>query len=218
MTATAAGPGPGPGDPFASDEETMHDVRTCELLHLARADFHGALVEGSAVGDPHFLARLRQEPAYQMAEFFYLLRAFRLDSEEKIRRYVALHNRHLEALQTDRAKMRRLGLSPTRVRKGLFSPDNVPKLVENYRTGDAAIDQSDLSRFLVEVMAPETCRQTAVTLTEAGYLERRRTPYQSVLVRSTGTLERIFARGLRQIRTSLAPDPPPAGGAAEAAP
>ena len=99
-----------------------------------------------------------------------------------------------------------------------FSPDNVPKLVENYRTGDAAIDQSDLSRFLVEVMAPETCRQTAVMLTEAGYLERRRTPYQSILVRSPGTLERIFARGLRRIRTALARPASPASDGAEAAP
>ena len=50
MTATAAPPGSGPDDPFADgDEETMRDVRTCEILHLARADFHGALVEGSAI-------------------------------------------------------------------------------------------------------------------------------------------------------------------------
>ena len=205
-------------DPFASDEETMRDVRTCEVLHEARADFHNALVEGSAVKDPHFVAQLRQEPVYQMAEFFYLLRAFGLDGEEKIRRYVALHNRHLEALQEDRAKMRRLGLSPTRVRKGLFSPASIPKLIENYRTGDAAIDQSDLSRFLIEVMSPETSRKTAVTLTEAGYLERRRSPYQSILVRSTGALERIFARGLRHVRTALVQDDAPLEGGAGVAP
>ena len=156
------------------------------------------------VQDRHFVAQLRQEPIYQVAEFFYLLRAFRLDSEEKIHRYAELHNRHLEALQADRAKMRRLGLSPTRIRKGVFSVDNIPKLVENYRTGAAAIDQSDLSRLLIEVMSPETCRKTTVVLTEAGYLERWRSPYQSVLVRSTGELERIFARSLRHVRTALA--------------
>ena len=196
-------------DPFASDEETMHDIRTCEVLHEARVDFHNALVEGSSVKDPHFVAQLRQDPAYQMAEFFYLLRAFRLDDEEKFRHYVDLHNRHLETLSEDRAKMRRLGLSPTRVRKGLFSQSSIPKLIENYRTGDAAIDQSDLSRFLIEVMSPETSRKTALALTEAGYLERRRSPYQSVLVRSTGALERIFARGLRHVRTALARDASP---------
>ena len=205
-------------DPFAGGEDTMRDVRTCEVLHEARADFHNALVEGSAVEDPHFVAQLRQEPTYQMAEFFYLLRAFGLDGEAKLRRYVMLHNRHLEALLEDRAKMRRLALIPTRVRKGLFSPASVPKLVENYRTGDAAIDQSDLSRFLIEVMSPETSRKTAVTLTEAGYLERRRSPYQSVLVRSTGTLERIFARCLRHVRTTLADDASHAAEATGAAP
>ena len=99
--------------------------------------------------------------------------------------------------------MRRLGLSPTRVRKGMFSPDSIPKLVENYRTADGAVDQSDLARLLIEVMSPETCRKTAVMLTEAGYLERRRSPYQSVLVRSTGEMERIFAQSLRHVRSSL---------------
>ena len=190
-------------DPLADDGETMRDIRTCEALHEARASFQDALVEGSAVQDRHFAAQLRQEPVYQMAEFFFLLRAFRLDGEDKIRRYAELHNRHLEELQADRTKMRRLGLSPTRVQKGKFSPESVPKLVENYRSGDGAIDQSDLSRLLIEVMSPETCRKTAVTLTDAGYLERRRSPYQSVLVRSTGALERIFARSLRHVRSTL---------------
>ena len=199
-------------DPFADQSETMRDIRTCEALHEAKAVFQDALVEGSAIQDRHFVGQLRQEPVYQIAEFFYLLRAFGLDSEDKIRRYAEFHNRHLEALRTDRTKMRRLGLSPTRVRKGMFSPDSIPKLVENYRAGDAAIDQSDLSRLLIEVMSPETCRKTTVALTEAGYLERRRSPYQSVLVRSTGALERVFARCLRHVRSALvedgeAPDP-----------
>ena len=195
---------PDPPDPFGDDTRIMHDIRTCEALHEAKAAFQEDLVAGSSVQDRHFVAQLRQEPTYQMAEFFFLLRAFQLDSEEKIRRYAELHNQHLEGLLADREKMRRLGLSPTRVRRGIFSPDNIPKLVENYRTGDGVIDQSDLSRLLIEVMSPETCRKTAVMLTEAGYLERRRSPYQSVLVRSTGALERIFAQSLHSIRSSIA--------------
>ena len=190
-------------DPLEDHGETMRAIRTCEALHEARASFQDALVEGSAIQDRNFVAQLRQEPVYQMAEFFFLLRAFRLDDEEKIRRYAELHNQHLEELQSDRTKMHRLGLSPTRVQKGKFSSDSIPKLVENYRSGDGAIDQSDLSRLLIEVMSPETCRKTAVTLTEAGYLERRRSPYQSVLVRSIGALERIFARSLRHVRSTL---------------
>ena len=193
-------------DPFANDDETMRDIRTCEVLHEAKAVFQDALVEGSAIQDRHFVAQLRQEPAYQMAEFFYLLRAFHLDDEEKIRRYAELHNQHLEELQADRAKMRRLGLTPQRLQKGMFSPDSIPKLVQNYRGGDGALDQSDLSRLLIEVMSPETCRKTTVLLTEAGYLERHRSPYQSVLVRSTGALEQIFSQCLRHVRSALAGD------------
>ena len=181
----------------------MRDIRTCEALHESRAAFQDALVDGSVNQDRYFVAQLRQEPTHQIAEFFFLLRAFGLDSEEKIRRYAELHNRHLEELQADRAKMRRLGLSPTRIRKGMFSPDSIPKLVENYRAGDGAIDQSDLSRLLIEVMSPETCRKMVVMLTDAGYLERWRSPYQSVLVRSTGALERIFALSLRHVRSAL---------------
>ena len=218
----AAGKAPTPpkpeSDPFADEYETMRDIRTCEALHESRAAFQDALAEGSAVQDLHFLGQLRQEPSYQIAEFFFLLRAFHLDSEEKIRRYAELHNRHLEELQTDRDKMRRLGLSPTRVEKGLFSSDNIPKLVENYRSGNAAIDQSDLARLLIEVMSPETCRKTTVVLTEAGFLERWRSPYQSVLVRSTGALERIFSRSLRHVRGALAhQDPAPCRSAAAGA-
>ena len=199
-------------DLFADDGETMRDIRTCEALHEAKASFQDALVDGSAVQDRYFLSQLRQEPVYQMAEFFFLLRAFRLDGEEKIRRYAELHNQHLERLQVDRTKMRRLGLSPTRVKRGTFSTDSIPKLVENYRAGDGAIDQSDLSRLLIEVMSPETCRKTAMILTEAGYLERRRSPYQSVLVRSTGALESIFAGSLRHVRTALGQSVTPNGG------
>ena len=180
------------------------DVRTCEVLHEARAAFQDGVVRGSSVQDRQVIRLLRQEPVHQMAEFYYLLRAFRLDSEAKIRRYAELHNRHIAELSADRDKMRRLGVTPTRLAKGMFSSGSIPKLVENYRAADGAIDQSDLARLLIEVMSPETCRKTTMLLTEAGYLERRRSPYQSVLVRSTGSLERVFARSLRHVRTALA--------------
>ncbi len=200
---TDSGIGPG-ADPFAEPDETMRDIRTCEALHEARAGFQEALVAGAASQERHFVRQLRQEPVYEMAEFFYLIRAFRLDSAASIERYAGLHNRHLQALHADPAKLHRLGLTRTRVEKGLFAPESIPKLVENYRAGGGAIDQSDLSRLLIAVMSPETCRKTAVVLTRAGYLERRLSPYRSVLIRSTGTMERLFARSLRHVRSALA--------------
>ena len=203
-TEAASGFSLGEPDLFADKGETMRDVRTCEALHEARAAFQESLVAGSLNQSLHFVSQLRQESAYQMAEFLYLLRAFRIDSEDQIRRYADLHNRHLETLTKDRAKLRRLGLSPTRVLRGMFSPESIPKLVENYRSEAGAIDQSDLARLLIEVMSPETCRKTTMILTKAGYMERWRSPYQSVLVRSTGVLECLFARSLRHVRISMA--------------
>ncbi|MCY4319261.1 MAG: hypothetical protein OXE76_08760 [Alphaproteobacteria bacterium] len=204
MTANPVPPLSASGaDPFAEEGRVVAGIRVCEVMHEARAGFREALVAGSAVQELHFVRLLRQEPVYRMAEFFYLVRAFRLDSEEKIRRYAELHNRHLAALDADAAKLRRLGLTRTRVAQGMFAPDSIPKLVENYRSGDGALDQSDLARLLIEQMSTETCRKTAVVLTEAGYLERRRTPYKSVLVRSTGVMEHLFAQSLAHVRRAL---------------
>ena len=59
-------------------------------------------------------------------------------------------------------------------------------------------------------MSPETCRKTTVLLTP-GYLDRRRSPYQSVLVRSTGALERVFSCCMRHVRTALAEEDAAAG-------
>ena len=211
MIANEAPESPDTGsDPLADDGEMVRNIRTCEALHEARLSFQSALVEGaaiqkgSAIQNRHFAASLRQDSIYQMAEFFFLLRAFGIEDDAKIRRYAEVHNLYIEELQKDKTKRIRLGLSPTRVEKGMFSQDCISKLVENYRTHDGAIDQSDLSRLLIQVMSPETCRKTVVTLTKAGYLERWSSPYQAKLVRSTGTLERLFARSMRHVRSALA--------------
>ena len=87
-------------------------------------------MEGAAIQNRHLVARLRQKPVCQQAAFFFLLRAFRLDDEMKIHRYAELHTWHPEELQADRSRMRRLGLSPTRVQRGMFSPDGIPNLAD----------------------------------------------------------------------------------------
>ena len=108
----------------------MRDIRTCDSLHQAKAAFQDALMEGAAIQNRHLVARLRQKPVYQQAAFFFLLRAFRLDDEMKIHRYAELHTWHPEELQADRSGMCRLGLSPTRVQRGMFSPDGIPNLAD----------------------------------------------------------------------------------------
>lgn len=188
---------------FADGRETEKDVCFLEGLREARKDFFDELVHRSADQDEHFLAGLRQEPAYQISEFFYLLKAFGVDDEAKIKSFANLHNQHMAGLLDDRAKMRRLGLGPDRVRKAMLSEDNLGKVVENYKRGGSSFDQSDLSRLVVLLMSQETCRKIVVALARAGFLEREKTPYQSVLVRSTGVLEDIYARHLRALRHAV---------------
>jgi hypothetical protein len=188
---------------FADSRETESDVRFLEGLRESRKNFFNELVRRSADQDEHFLAGLRQEPAYQISEFFYLLKAFGVDSETKIRNFATLHNQHMEGLFEGRAKMRRLDLNPDRVRKAMLSDDNLAKVVENYKRGGASFDQSDLSRLVLLLMSQETFRKIVVALARAGFIEREKTHYQSILVRSTGVLEDTYARHLRALHHAV---------------
>ena len=86
----------------------------------------------------------------------------------------------------------------------MFGDDHIDKLAENYARTPATIDQSDIARLLALLMSTETSRRAAVTLDKAGFLERRKSPYQSMLVRSHGTLEDIFGAHIRHIRNAFA--------------
>ena len=189
--------------PLSDVSRNTANLRVCEVLHEARAKFELNMVTEAAIEDKHFARQMLQQPIYQMVEFFYLTHAFQLDSAVKIRRYAELHNIHLEALQTDHTRISRMGLTLTRVRQGIFPKDCILKLVENYSLRKAALDQSDLSRFLIETMSRETCRKTVLVLTRAGYLERERSPYKSILVRSTGVMESLFTDHLEYVRSRL---------------
>jgi hypothetical protein len=53
------------------------------------------------------------------------------------------------------------------------------------------------------VMSTETCRKVVVACAEAGFLERKRTAYGTMLVHTTGKLEDIFGGILRQLRSRI---------------
>ncbi len=138
------------------------DLRFLEAMRQAKKDFFDDITEHAVVRDDYFLAELRQEPVYQISEFFYLLAAFGVDSEEKIRRYGQLHNQFMSDLLDDRLKMKRLGLREDRIRKATFNEEGIMKLIVNHAHAPPAFDQSDLARFLVLLMSQETCRTTVV--------------------------------------------------------
>lgn len=192
------------GDLFASEAEVEADLVLLESLRWSRKEFLDRLGEASATEDEEVLATLRLESTYQLAEFYYLLRARGIDTEEKIQLLADLHNQYIVELMKDAAKVARLGLTSDRLLEAMFTADTMPRLLQNWRERPGAIDQSNLARFLVTVMSTETCRKIVMAAATAGFLERQRTPYGTILVVSNGTLEGIFGRCVRDLRRHLA--------------
>jgi hypothetical protein len=193
----------GSDDVFADTAGLNRDLVLLENLQWSRKEFFDRLCEASDSQDEQVLATLRLEGAYQFAEFFYLLRARRILSEEHIEALAELHNQYIVDLMKDQSKMHRLGLNKERVLDAMFTADTLPRLVQNWRERPGAIDQSNLARFLVAVMSSETCRKIVVAGTSAGFLDRMRTPYGTILVSSKGTLESVFGACIRDLRLRI---------------
>ena len=153
--------------------------------------------------DDDVLATLRLEATYQLAEFLYLLRARDIETEEQIRMLAELHNQYFVELTKDPAKAARLGLTHDRLLDAIFTADILPRLVRNWAARPGTLDQSNLARFLAALMSTETCRKVIVACSEAGFLARDRGAHGAVLVRSDGTLERLFPQTLRDLRRRI---------------
>lgn len=177
-----------------------------EAMRQAKADFLKALCAASASDNPDVQVALRQDSAFQLAEFFYLIEAYGMDTPDAIRRLADAHNAYLHELAKDREKMRRMGLRPDRIERAIFGAEHLAKLGENYARTPPAIDQSDLARLLTIVMSSETCRKLCVACEDAGFLARAKSPYGAMLVRSTGVMERIYGEHLQSLHGSLERD------------
>ncbi|PWT89665.1 MAG: hypothetical protein C5B56_06710 [Proteobacteria bacterium] len=179
------------------------DLALLEILRWGRKEFVERLCRESRSDDEATLDVLRLEPGYHFAEFFYLLRARAIASAEDLEVLAELHNRYIVELTKDAGKMARLGLKLERLLDAIFTADTMPRLLQTWREHPGAIDQSNLARLLVAVMSTETCRKLVVACSEAGFLERSRTPFGTVVVSSTGALERIFGACLRDMRLRI---------------
>jgi hypothetical protein len=179
------------------------ELALLENLRLARKEFVDRVCTGSKSSDTRVLGVLRLEATYQLAEFYFLLRARRIETEVDIGRLAELHNQYVVDIMKDPAKMERIGVSRDRALESMFTADTMPRLLQHWRESMGAIDQSNLARLLMSVMSTETCRKVVVACAEAQFLERRRTPYGTVLVYSNGTLEGIFGSCLQDLRTRI---------------
>jgi hypothetical protein len=188
----------------SSEPATWDDeLALLENLRWSRKEFVDRVCTQSKSADPRVLGVLRLEAAYQLAEFYFLLRGRNLETEADIRRLAELHNQYVVDIMKDPAKMERLGISGERALESMFTADTMPRLLQHWRESTGAIDQSNLARLLMSVMSTETCRKVVVACAEAGFLERKRTPYGTVVVVSNGALERIFGGCLRDLRLRI---------------
>jgi hypothetical protein len=174
-----------------------------ENLRWSRKEFQDCICSASRSAKDSVLEVLRLEATYQFAEFLFLIRARNIETEADIRRLAELHNQYVVDLMKSADKMDRMGLSRERALDSMFTADTMPRLLQNWREKKGAIDQSNLARLLMSVMSTETCRKVVVACAEAGFVERARTPYGTMLLQSTGQLEDIFGQALRDLRIRI---------------
>lgn len=192
-------------DVFADRSQLLADLDMIETFRWYRMVFAERLTAASASQDEDVLATLRLEAAYQLAEFYYVLKARDIRAENQIGALAELHNGYIVGLTKDPAKMRRLGLKEDRLLAAMFTADTLPRLLQNWRERPGAFDQSNLARLLAAVMSAETCRKVVVACAEAGFLLRERTSYGTIVIVSTGKLEDILGRCLREARQRIMP-------------
>lgn len=184
--------------------ENGADLAFMETLRRMRVRFHSEIVGASASKQPDVTACLRQESFFQVAEFFYAIRTYGIDSADKLRHLAILHNEHLAQIGKDSDRMLRFGLNPERIRTAVFADDALQKLLANFSGPRPGFDQSDLARLLVTVMSTETCRKLVLAADKAKFVERVRSPFGAVLVVSLGVMERLYGDILREARREAA--------------
>jgi hypothetical protein len=191
-------------DVFADRAQVMADLNVIETFRWYRMIFAERLTAASRSQDSDILEMLRLEATYQLAEFYYGLKAHGIESERDVEKLADAHNDYIAGLTNDPAKMRRLGLSKDRLLEAMFTADTRPRLVEIWRQQPGAVDQSNLARLLTVVMSAETCRRVVVACAEAGFLERRDTIYGTKVIVSNGVLEATLGLCLRESRRRVA--------------
>jgi len=188
---------------WGADGPLAADLELIDELRRARQEFQQKICSASEDQNEDLLELLRSESMYEFSEFFYLLKARRIQTADDIKMLAEAHNDYLAELTGDDLKMRRIGLKRDRLLLAIFTSDTLPRLVQNWRDQPGAIDQSNLGRLLVTIMSVETTRKLVVAASRAGFLHRDKTPYGTFVVRSTGKMEDVYGSVVRELRLSL---------------
>jgi len=189
--------------------QARQDVALLLALREARQRVVEQLAECAENADA--FARLvasQRDVVFLVAEFFYALRAMKISSPETVAAFIESHNRHIDERLQSEFKNKVGGLAD-RLKEGRFGAGAIRMVqLTLAQHGRLELSQSDVARFLVEVMSDETCRKVLTGLCEAGLLRTRREEInRAVMIWSDGVLEAAFGRHLAEMRsivTSLA--------------
>ncbi len=186
-------------------EDIEADIAVFENVSLARARFFDDIVANRNKNSRIGARELRQDTVYQLAEFYYLLEVFDIDGADGLTRLGMAHNKKIEELCESEDLHDKLGIQPQRLHDAMFDSDEkFARLQANCGANGVRLSQSDLARFVIEYMSPETCRNVVKVLAESGYLHLSNSPFGAVLVSSSGKLEEYYGEHIRSLRRALA--------------
>lgn len=181
-------------------KDTERDLTILLAMREARMNFNTRVIEIACTDDEKVLALLRSDATHQIAEFYYLIAAYRIRSTSDLDGMIERHNNYVAGLLANCTKARRMGLSHDRLLAAIFDGETRPRVLEIWDRNPGTLDQSSIGRFLVAVMSDETTRKALVALDAAGFLLRKNSVFRTVVVQSNGKLERVYSECLRAIR------------------
>jgi hypothetical protein len=183
--------------------EWQKDFEALDCMSRARVEFAERLCEASATDNEEMLDRLRDDKMFELAHFFFALKAMNLDGPEDVAILAELHNEKIVALTKNERAMKLRGLTVERLLQAMFTGDTQPRLEMIWRQQPGALDQSNLARFLHEHMSSETVRKLVEACCLAGFVERRRHATGTVVVLSNGFLEKTMSEAVRNMRLAI---------------
>ena len=180
-------------------------LKTLKGLMLSKTRWVENIIAGCSTNLEGNLTVLRGDAVFHIAEFLFLIRENDIRGDRQLKKMVEVHNHQIDALLDHPDKMIRFGKKRKSIENARFSEMGALKLCENFARRPPCFDQSDLSRFLINLMSPESCNRAVRTLVHVNLLERFETPYKSKVVHSPGTLETLYATYLDDISAFIQP-------------
>lgn len=184
--------------------EWQKDFEALDYMSRARVEFGERLCEASVTSDAKTLDWLRDDKMFELAHFFFAIKAMNLDGPDDAPILAEVHNEKIVALSKDRRAMQMRGLTDERLSQAMFTVDTQPRLEMIWREQPGALDQSNLARFLILQMSSETARKLVEACCLAGFVERRKHAAGSKVVASNGILEKTMSGVLRNMRRAIA--------------